>query len=941
MKEKIYLLLAITAIGVQSLYAQNFWKKTKINERNLIESKRNIGSDYSNAYILDINQLKSVLQAAPVSKTGIATRSAVTIDIPGMDGKFEKYSIYETSNMAPELAAKFPDIKSYRGVSVNDPGKTVSFGLSPKGVNIILFTPGQKPTVIEPATKDALIYLVSPAVPEILSQIDKFECYTQEKNSNKKDGNFPTDNTDDKKFRTFRLAVSVDGEFSEFHGGTVANSLIAINNLISYINPVYERDLSIHMNLIANNDQIIYLDKTTDPYTSAGTLNKEVQTAITSTIGEANYDIGILFTNQTGGGNAGMIASVCQDSQGTVNGEVDQKKGSAYAGPVNGTGPQGFIYAMVIAHEMGHQYGANHTFSRPENLDVKLMLFGIVPIQTLTLPETGANREPGSGTTIMGYPGVTGTYDVASKHSDQFLHYSISQINKYIKTTSCATTVDMANTPPTVNAGSDYTIPKGTAFKLTATASDPDNNSLTYSWEETDIAEPNAPFNVNVTIPVNQADVSNQIQQNMKNYSYPDRMSAVTPNFRVYPPTPSPTRYLPPLNEVLEGSLYSTWNMTSDVARSMKFISLVRDNAAGGGQTATDETVISVDAATGPFKITSLSLNQNYSSGSSHLLKWNVAGTNAAPINTQSVNILISTDGGTTFTPLISNTANDGEEMITMPSTPSKKAFIIVESVGNIYYAASPAFAIDYNITMNCTQYPADGTFAFSPGSPANININVANTTLIEDINIIMDLTYTDIKESALKIKSPTDQSEQIFWLGNCSGTNVLKATFDQEGESPVMNCNNMGTNPHIEPIRLDLSKYYGQSPNGNWLIKALHTSDVLNNVTANNTSGTVKAAAIELCTRQPISALAVNDTALEKDGFQIYPNPSNGKFNIFMKKNISTEVQIFDIAGRLVHSQNNITNDTRIDLTSFAKGNYIMVFNVDGKKVAKKVIIK
>lgn len=905
MKKKIYLLLAIIVIGGQSLYAQNFWKKTKINERNLIESKRNIGVDYSNAYLLDINQLKSALQAAPVSKTGLAIRSAVIIDIPGLDGKFERYSVYETSNMAPELAAQFPDIKSYRGTSVNASGKTISFGLSPKGVNIIIFSPGQRPTVVEPATKDSSVYLVSPAAPEMLSKISNLECHTQENNSGNTARVYPNDNTNDKKFRTYRLAATTDGEFSEYYGGTKANSLVAINNLMSYINPVYERDLSIHMNLVANNDQIIFLDKTTDPYstfTSAQTLDQEIKTTLDNTIGSGNYDLGMLFSNQnTKGGKASLIGSVC-------NG------GAAYAGAVGLTSaPEGFIYAMIVAHEMGHLFGANHTFSRPENVNIIIV----------NLPETGANREPGSGTTIMGYPGVTGTYDVADKHSDQFLHYSISQINSYIKTTSCATIVQMSNNPPTVNAGNDYTIPKGTAFKLTATASDPDNNNLTYSWEEADISPPNPIFVLT------------------GNYTFPDRNSTTTPNFRVFPPVSSPTRYFPPLKEVLEGSLYSTWNMTSDVARNMKFISLVRDNAPEGGQTATDEAIVSVDASTGPFKITSLSLNQNYPSGSAHLLKWNVAGTNAAPINTQNVNILISTDGGATFTPLVSNTANDGEEMITIPSTPSKKAFIIVESVGNIYYAASPAFAIDYNITMNCTQYPADGTFAFSPGSPANININVANTALIEDINIIMDLTYPDIKESALLIKGPNDQGNQIFWLGNCSGANLLRATFDQEGESPVMNCNNIGTNPHIEPIRLDLSKYYGQSPNGNWLIKALHTSDILTNVTANNTSGTVNAAAIELCSRQPVTTLAVNDIVLEKDGFQIYPNPSNGKFNVLMKKNTATEVQIFDIAGRLVHSQNNITNNTSIDLTSFAKGNYIMVFNVNGKKVAKKVIIK
>lgn len=903
--------MALIGLGVQGLYGQNFWKKTKISERAVIESKKNIGLDYSKVYTLDIDQLRSVLKSAPQSKTGMAVSSPVTIEIPTMEGGFEKYTIYEASNMSPKLAEKFPDIKSYRGVSTKDRGKTISFGISHKGIKMILFSRDQKAVVIEPVVSDGSVYLVSPAVPGQLPLEKELTCKVNDASVNK-NVNFVTDNTDDKKFRTYRLAVSVDGEFSAYHGGTVANSIAAVNDLMSYINPVYERDLSIHMNLIDNNDAIVFLDAATDPYSSASTLNNEVQATLTNTIGEANYDIGIIFTNQTGGGNAGMIASVCKDSQGLVNGQVDKKKGSAYAGPVNGTGPQGFIYAMVIAHEMGHQYGANHTFSRPENVD-----FGFLGV---IQPETGANREPGSGTTVMGYPGVTGTYDVMDKHSDQFLHYSISQINNYVKTTTCATTVDLTNNPPTVNAGSDYTIPKGTAFKLTAAGSDPDNNSITYSWEEADISAPNPAFVI------------------QGSYSFPNSTSATTPNFRVYPPVSSPVRYFPPLNEVLDGSLYSTWNMVSDVARNMKFISLVRDNSVGGGQTATDEMTVSVDANTGPFKITSLALNQNYPSGSSHQLQWNVNGTNAAPINTQMVNILISTDGGNTFTTLVANTLNDGQETITIPSTPSQKAYIIVESVGNIFFAASPAFAIDHNVTLTCNQYPANGTFAVAPNAPANITINVPVTNAIEDINVVMDVSYTNLQNLGLTLRGPGDQQNQIFWYSNCPGVSVLKATFDQEGQSLPMNCNNLNATPNtrIEPVRLDLSRYYGQNPNGNWIIRAL---DVVDGSTA---SGNVNSAAIELCTRVATStSLSVKDVGLEKDDFQIYPNPSNGRFNILMKDKISGTAHVFDMSGRLLHTQENVGNESKIDLTGFAKGNYIIVIETGAKKLAKKIIIK
>lgn len=909
MKKKTYLCMALVGLGVQSLFGQNFWKKTKINEREVIESKKNIGLDYSKAYTLDIDQLRSVLKSAPQSKTGMAVSSHVTIEIPTVEGGFEKYTVYEASNMSPKLAEKFPDIRSYRGVSTRDKGNTISFGISHKGIKMILFSRDQKPVVIEPVVSDGSVYLVSPAVAGQLPLEKGWTCKVNDASVNK-NVNFVTDNTDDRKFRTYRLAVSVDGEFSAYHGGTIANSLAAVNDLMSYINPVYERDLSIHMNLIDNNDAVIFLDAASDPYNGAYNLSNDVQTTLTNTIGETNYDIGIIFTNQAEGGNAGMIASVCQNSQGLVNGQVDKKKGSAYAGPVNGTGPQGYIYAMVIAHEMGHQYGANHTFSRPENLDL-----GILG----SSPETGANREPGSGTTIMAYAGVTATHDVMDKHSDQFLHYSISQINNYIKTTTCATSVGLTNNPPTVNAGSDYTIPKGTAFKLTAAASDPDNNSITYSWEEADISPPNPPFTFG-------------------DYTFPDRNSTTTPNFRVYSPVSSPVRYFPPLNEVLDGSLYSTWNMVSDVARNMKFISLVRDNSTEGGQTATDEAIVSVDTSTGPFKVTSISLNQNYPSGSSHQLQWNVNGTNAAPINTQMVNILISTDGGSTFTTLVANTANDGQETITIPSIPSQKAYIIVESVGNIFYAASPAFAINHNVTLTCNQYPANGTFAIAPNAPANIPINIPVTNTIEDINVVMDLSYTNLENLVLTLRGPNDQQNQIFWYSNCPGVSILKATFDQEGQSLPMNCNNLNASPNtrIEPIRLDLTRYYGQNPNGNWTIRAL---DLVNNSTA---SGNVNAAAIELCTRLATStSLAVKDIGLEKEDFQIYPNPSNGRFNILMKDKTTGTAHIFDMSGRLLHTQEKVGNESKIDLTGFAKGNYMIVIEAGTKKLAKKIIIK
>ena len=110
--------------------------------------------------------------------------------------------------------------------------------------------------------------------------------------------------------------------------------------------------------LIANTTNVIYYNPSTDPYDAAstgagGTWNAQLQNTLTSVIGEANYDIGHLFGASGGGGNAGCIGCVC------TNGS----KGSGFTSPADGV-PQGDNFDIdYVVHEVGHQLGANHTFS--------------------------------------------------------------------------------------------------------------------------------------------------------------------------------------------------------------------------------------------------------------------------------------------------------------------------------------------------------------------------------------------------------------------------------------------------------------------------------------------------------------------------------------------------------------------------------------------------
>jgi hypothetical protein len=323
---------------------------------------------------------------------------------------------------------------------------------------------GDKSAVfIEPYSKDLSTYVVYKKSDK-KDDLSKFECTVidvAQKGVANTTNLVARPNADDAKLRTFRLALSCTGEYTTYFGGTKANALAAMNNTMTRVNGVFEKDFAARMVLIANNDSVIYTNASTDPYSplpGMSNWNSQLQSTLTSVIGEANYDIGHLFGASGGGGNAGCIGCVC------TNGS----KGSGYTSPADAI-PSGDNFDIdYVAHEMGHQFGGNHTFS-------------------MNNEGTGANMEPGSGSTIMGYAGIT-SQDI-QPHSDAFFHaISIQQITNNIKAKTCPTSTSTGNSIPTANAGLDYTIPKGTPFMLTGSGTDANGDSLTYIWEQMDNA---------------------------------------------------------------------------------------------------------------------------------------------------------------------------------------------------------------------------------------------------------------------------------------------------------------------------------------------------------------------------------------------------------------------------------------------------------------------
>ncbi len=682
-------LLVIAALAISSFsYAQSgrtSWSATtKKADENVVANKLTLRNPH--LFALDINGLKQSLSNAP--KRFASVKSNVVVSFPNAEGVLEQYRMQEFSNMDPELAARYPEIKSYVGQGIENPTSTIYISLSPLGLQTMVIRADQSAEFIEPYTTNLSTYAVYRRG-DRAGSLNRFECKIIEHARQDLGSQIAArPNADDSTLRTYRLAMSVTGEYTAYFGGTKALALAAINNSLTRVNGVFEKDFAVHMNLIANTDSVIYTNASTDPYSPATSLdnwNLQLMNTLSSVIGNANFDIGHLFGATGGGGNAGCIGCVCSNDMSTfVDTGVtypNNYKGSGYTSPADGI-PSGDNFDIdYVAHEMGHQFGANHTFTHSNE-------------------STGVQVEPGSGSTIMGYAGIT-TLDV-QPHSDPYFHaVSIQQVTNFIKTTTCQTNSATGNSIPTANAGLDYTIPKSTPFMLTGTGTDANGDTLTYNWEQMDSQTTSAAPSATKTTGV---------------------------DFRSYTPTTSPTRYFPKMSSVLTGATTTagseiTVEALPSVARTLNFRFTVRDNRAGGAGNNSDDMIVTVNSTAGPFAVTSPNTAVSYVGGSTQTVTWSVAGTTANGVNCANVDILISTNGGTTWSTLLAATPNDGTQAVTIPNTPGTTNRIMVKGTNHIFFDVS-------NTNFTITAGTSDTTAPTAPTSLAASGTTQTTTNL-------------------------------------------------------------------------------------------------------------------------------------------------------------------------------------------------------------------
>ena len=333
MKAKLHYVLSMTIfLFIFSVHSQNSsWEKVETLKDSKIISKLNLNKNKFHVFKLNTVSLKQSLKGA-VSRSSKTKEKATIISIPGEEGKLENFKIYEASVFAPDLAAQYPDIQSYVGVSLNNSGTRLRMSLSPQGIQTMI-TYSDKPSVfMQPTTKGSNEYV-------LYSTKDKnktaFVCNTIDEINKTFNKSGTTSKlaineggANNKILQKFRIAISTTAEYTAYHndgnpanGNAVADALAAINATLSRVNDIFETDMAVTFELV-NATQLIYTNASTDPYSDASigadednfnNLNGwslQLQNNLTSTIGNGAYDIGHLF-GATGGGGSGRGLPGC------------------------------------------------------------------------------------------------------------------------------------------------------------------------------------------------------------------------------------------------------------------------------------------------------------------------------------------------------------------------------------------------------------------------------------------------------------------------------------------------------------------------------------------------------------------------------------------------------------------------------------------------------
>ncbi|MFT5833385.1 MAG: subtilisin-like proprotein convertase family protein [Cognaticolwellia sp.] len=776
----------------------NFW--SDVAESNITKTgERQIVPLQYRTVKLNIDDLKQHLAAAPMEDN--VNKSSIKISLPMPDGTIQRFSIVESPIMEAGLAIQLPEIKTYLGKGIDDPTATVRFDWTYKGFHAMIITAGSW-SYIDPYNSQTQSEYISYYKKHFVTT-KSFQCDLDDEISGVKfKENLPRLNQNKsvgEQLRTYRLALACTGEYAQFHGGTVNSVASAMTTTMNRVNGVYENEVAVRLILVANNNSLIFLNSSTDPFSNdnTGQLIGQSQAQITNIIGTNNFDIGHVFS--TGAGGLAGLGVICRNNS----------KGRGVTGISQPIGdPFDIDY---VAHEIGHQFGGNHTFN------------GSSGSCTFNIANSAA-YEPGSGTTIMAYAGICAGQNTAN-NSDAYFHtHSFDEIIAYSTQgngNNCPNITNTGNSAPVVTAGTGgFSIPKSTPFELVGTATDPDNHPMTYAWEEHDLGPQGAP----------------------------NSPSGNAPIFRSFSPVNIPARTFPQISDIVNNA-QTMGEILPDVARNLEFRLTARDNQPGGGGVTYDVINFSVAGSAGPFLVTEPNTNQTvWTEGAIGQVTWDIANTDAAPVNCSEVDILLSIDGGYTYTyTLATNVPNTGSYATLVPlSSATNQARIKVQAADNIFFDIS-----DQNFTIQAPTTPdyivwsledeqtvcagTDATFSFAlisllnysddvnliaSGVPNGVTLDFNSNPAIPGDTVRVNITNTDntitgLYPITIQINSNSSNQTQILNLTIYSSDEpIVNITSPINGDrdvptTPLLEWEAPGGAIHTYEIRVSDTPYF------------------------------------------------------------------------------------------------------------------------------------
>ncbi|QXW30822.1 hypothetical protein KXJ75_07120 [Aeromonas sanarellii] len=589
----------------------------------------------ADGYEVRANQYRIVTVSTDYLAELKAGKRQLTLPLP--DGQEVTFSLQPYDLLPADLAAKYPGIRTFKGHDEANPVETGRVDLGPQGFHA-MFSHQGKMVFVDPLRNGEgyAVYYQQDAHSRLEEEADKVIGGEAKKLARQVlvDGN---------ERKRYVIAISAAGEYTQYHGGTVEAGLGAITTLLNRVNEVYQRDVAAEFQLASGNDTIIFTDAATDPFFNGDDpsgsglndvdVNMQVQ-AVAQTLGLGAFDIGHVVN--TGGGGLAGLGVLCTG-----------EKSAGMTGSPNPVGDAFFI--DYVAHEIGHQFGAEHTFNGT------------------TGSCGGGNREPsqawepGSGSSIMAYAGICGEENLQANSLPYFHSKSIEQMRAHMATVpSCGTSQTLVNNAPQVAAGSDHVIPANTPFVLKGAGTDLDNDALSYTWEQIDLG-------------TESFSVASMVDDGSR------------PLFPFVAPTSVPERTLPSLPSLLTNTLAKgeAWPTTN---RDLNFRLTARD---GKGGVSSDDMKVQVVDTGKAFALTS-PLVTPLAAGQTQTIGWEVAGTNVAPINCSKVDLYMTWDEGVNWTLLAGGQPNSGSASVAIPAGKDGTARLKVACSSNLFFAISP-----------------------------------------------------------------------------------------------------------------------------------------------------------------------------------------------------------------------------------------------------------